>query len=413
MRKVRCPRCSAVITASGDTVKCVRCGLQGAVDPPRPAPSTSTAGGTAPKRPEAKGGDTKAGDGKDPFVITLDLRKVSPKNWGTRTKVFAVFVLLAGAFFLGGMAGVAFEQARTEITEDLDRGESLLGGNEANSSGSGSAGAPGLGDAGDTGDGGDGGDGGPDGTEGNGSGDPDPDSEPDSDPAPDNGSGPDPDNGTDPDNGPDAQPEGEPEPIRFDGFEDIVTDAFVTEEPLWRVWIEHFGQDLRVRIHDADSGERVQTILITQPSPYWAARYVSHPPGEYYLDVDVTASGASSEWYIAIDQPRPADGTDASSISWSGNGDGDGGTEADPRPAVLLDGAHQVEFKAWGAGQARLTVFALDGTEVCLLEDAAGQSGPADATKECSVAQDTLVFFDVRAPRDAEGRGWTLSVTDA
>ncbi len=355
MRSVRCPRCSHVNQASGTLITCKKCGLSGNV------------GAAKPGTPEAK----------DPWTITIDLRKANPGNWGAGSKALAVFLLLAVAFIGGGLTGVVLERAKGGVVSDLSGG--LLTGSQAGD-------ATGEVDAGtgeeavDTGV------------------DAEPDAEPDasSDPPP-------------------AAPPATEDcdnPTAYGclfatyiGAEGDAPMPITVEHGLVGMYIDYAGESkFALKFTEPGSVRAVETVLTDfngkGKANYQALRYVGLALGDYEVSVP---TGTDGSWTVYLVYPTVS----PEKLGHSDSGNGDGIVS----PVAVGDTA-TVTVETPGGYGVRTHVKGWDaaGNQVC----DNGFNGQDSGTVElqCAPKVGTQIFIDVRAPKssDAQSKTWTVTV---
>ncbi len=345
MRNVRCPRCSHVNQADGSIVTCKKCGLSGTV---------GTASGA------------KTATEKDPWTITIDLRKANPGNWGPGAKAFAVLLMLGLAFFAGGISGVVFERARSGVISDLS-GAGLLSGDNA-------ATGPDVSDAEQLID----------------------------DP---------------PASTPEPAPEPVPEPkadcadptpygCRIMTYKGQAGDAPVDiqlEKGLVGMFIDYSG-DSKFALRFTEPGQSAPAATVVTDfagkgkANYQALRYVGLDPGSYELEAAVT----DGSWTVMLVYPSVS----PKSPGFSHAGPGDGIV-----PPVAVQDEITVTLQA-KAGPDRTYVVGYDasGQKVCSNGFGGQQNGETDTFK-CTVSGPTTVYLDVRAPVRVDGEdSWIASI---
>lgn len=373
VRRVRCPRCLAVILADGDSVTCQACGLAGRVE------------AKAPVRGQAKRATGRAPSGRqrqrpqkgDPWTITLDLRNLSPSRWSPGMKAFTVLVLLAGVFLAGGVSGVVFERARSDVTDDLDGASGLFGSSKNDSTSDGGTGSTGPLDAvkNNTTDG---------------------TTDPDNVTDPDNTT--DLDNATtgDPDPGP---PASSTEPLQYSGSGNWESGLESLPAGLLRFTLSHSGDgffSVKV-IADGDTKPAVRVQASDAGTFTGMVRYAAlDAAGGYTIAV---SAQSSATWEVDIEVVGDES---ASSQSFTADGTADDGLGP-----YRFSGTMEVSFSA---PQLNYNVRALTAAGLAV-DGCSFVSESGTNTGSCTFSAQTKVYFDISISKDA-GK-WQMTATAA
>ncbi len=334
MRRVRCPGCSNIIQAAGDIVKCGHCGLKGRVD----APAAAT-----PKK------------ARDPWQITIDLRKLSPTHWPGGVRAFGIVLLIGFAFVAGGFTGVAFERGKAEVLGDLDGG--IFGGGSgtsANASGttpSSPAKEPVVGD-------------------------------------------------------PVPPPQESASTIRHDLSDQDAAPKVTLRGGLVRLMVSYddAGTHAQFRIKFMQDGQVQASLSASTTGPYDGVRYMAIPAGTY--DVSVGLAGDDATWTLRIEEPAGEVGKHRAGTFSEHGDDGIG--------PLKVSGTVEVSFTAskGAAGTVSVKAYRADGSKISGCGTSFGDTSPENRyakTWGCNVGSETLVYFDIGHPTDKDGT-WTLQV---